>query len=156
MTWGVLYPKVLLPEESEQWPEDRRSVVLLHELAHAQRWDYLTHLITRLVCALYWFNPLVWLAARRMIAERERACDDIVLRHGAEPADYAEQVLEISAGLSMGWFAGFNGVAMARASNPSASSPSALTSVRRRATAGRVKAMRMLNPVHPAASCGAR
>ena len=117
MTWGVLYPKVLLPEESHQWPEVRRSVVLLHELAHAQRWDYLTHLITRLVCALYWFNPLVWLAARRMIAERERACDDIVLRHGAEPADYAEQVLEISAGLSMGWFAGYNGVAMARASN---------------------------------------
>jgi beta-lactamase regulating signal transducer with metallopeptidase domain/Leucine-rich repeat (LRR) protein len=117
MTWGILHPKVLLPEESNQWPEDRRSAVLLHELAHAQRWDYLTHLITRLVCALYWFNPLVWLAARWMIAERERACDDIVLRHGAEPADYAEQVLEISAGLSLGWFAGYNGVAMARASN---------------------------------------
>jgi beta-lactamase regulating signal transducer with metallopeptidase domain/Leucine-rich repeat (LRR) protein len=117
MTWGVLRPKVLLPEESDQWPEDRRSVVLLHELAHAQRRDYLTHLITRLVCALYWFNPLVWLAARRMVAERERACDDIVLRHGAEPADYAEQVLEISAGLSLGWFAGYNGVAMARPSN---------------------------------------
>ena len=134
MTWGVLYPKVLLPEESEQWPEDRRSVVLLHELAHAQRWDYLTHLITRLVCALYWFNPLVWLAARRMIAERERACDDIVLRHGAEPADYAEQVLEISAGLSMGWFAGYNGVAMARPSNLEGRLRAILDASRNRAT----------------------
>jgi beta-lactamase regulating signal transducer with metallopeptidase domain len=117
MTWGVLRPKVLLPEESRQWPDDRRGVVLLHELAHAKRWDYLTHLVTRLVCALYWFNPLVWLAARRMVAERERACDDIVLRHGAEPADYAEQVLEISAGLSAGWLANCGGVAMARPSN---------------------------------------
>jgi beta-lactamase regulating signal transducer with metallopeptidase domain len=117
MTWGVLRPKVLLPEESGGWPEERRGAVLLHELAHAKRRDYLTHLIARLVCALYWFNPLVWLAARRMVAERERACDDIVLRHGAEPADYAEQVLEISAGLSTGWLAGCGGVAMARPSS---------------------------------------
>jgi len=117
MTWGVVRPKVLLPEEAEQWPAERRSVVLLHELAHAQRGDYLTHLIARLICALYWFNPLVWLAARRMVTERERACDDIVLRHGAEPADYAEQVLEISAGLASGWLAGSAGVAMARPSN---------------------------------------
>jgi len=117
MTWGVLRPKVLLPEESREWPPGRRGVVLLHELAHAKRCDYLTLMVTRLVCALYWFNPLVWLAARRMVAERERACDDIVLRHGAEPADYAEQVLEISAGLSPGWFAHCGGVAMARPSN---------------------------------------
>jgi beta-lactamase regulating signal transducer with metallopeptidase domain/Leucine-rich repeat (LRR) protein len=117
MTWGVLCPKVLLPEESGGWPEERRGAVLLHELAHAKRRDYLTHLVARLVCALYWFNPMVWLAARRMVAERERACDDIVLRHGAEPADYAEQVLEISAGLSTGWLAGCGGVAMARPSN---------------------------------------
>ncbi len=117
MTWGVLRPKVLLPEESQQWPEERRGVVLLHELAHVQRCDYPTHLITRLICALYWFNPLVWLAARRMVAERERACDDLVLRHGAGPADYAEHVLEVSAGLSTGWLAGCGGVAMVRASN---------------------------------------
>jgi beta-lactamase regulating signal transducer with metallopeptidase domain len=117
MTWGVLRPKVLLPEESQEWPEERRGVVLLHELAHAKRCDYLTHLVARLVCALYWFNPLVWLAARRMVAERERACDDIVLRHGAKPADYAGQVLEISAGLSPGWLAGAGGIAMARPSN---------------------------------------
>ena len=71
-----------------------------------------------LVCALYWFNPLVWLAARRMVAERERACDDIVLRHGAKPADYAEQVLEISAGLSTGWLAGSGGIAMAAPLEP--------------------------------------
>ncbi|HUF63773.1 MAG TPA: M56 family metallopeptidase, partial [Verrucomicrobiales bacterium] len=93
MTWGVLRPRLLLPEESREWTEDRRRVVMLHELAHARRWDYLTNLTTQFACALYWFNPLVWIAARQMIAERERACDDIVLHHGAKPAHYAEQVL---------------------------------------------------------------
>jgi beta-lactamase regulating signal transducer with metallopeptidase domain len=97
MTWGVMRPKLLLPEESEEWPEERRRVVLLHELAHARRWDYATNLLTRLACALWWFNPLVWLAARQMAAERERACDDIVLNHGAKPAAYAEQLLGIAA-----------------------------------------------------------
>jgi beta-lactamase regulating signal transducer with metallopeptidase domain len=116
MTWGVLHPKLLLPEESQEWPEERRRVVMLHELAHAKRWDYLTNLVTQLACALYWFNPLVWLAARQMVAERERACDDIVLRHGAKPAEYAEQVLQIAAGLPVGRFAGLGAIPMARPS----------------------------------------
>ena len=97
MTWGVIRPKLLLPEASQEWTEERRRVVLLHELAHAKRGDYLTNLVTQLACALYWFNPFVWFAARQMIAERERACDDVVLRHGARPSDYAEQLLHIAA-----------------------------------------------------------
>lgn len=116
MTWGVVHPKLLLPEEAQEWSDERRRVVLLHELAHARRWDYLTNLVTQLVCALYWFNPLVWLAARRMITERERACDDIVLTQGASPADYAEQVLHIAVNLRTGRFAGAMGIAMARQS----------------------------------------
>ncbi|HUF63463.1 MAG TPA: M56 family metallopeptidase, partial [Verrucomicrobiales bacterium] len=68
-------------------------------------------------CALYWFNPLVWIAARQMIAERERACDDIVLHHGAKPAHYAEQVLEIAASAAPARFAAYSGLPMARPSN---------------------------------------
>ena len=114
MTWGVMRPRLLLPETSEAWPEERRRVVLLHELAHAWRWDYATNLLTRLACAVWWFNPLVWMAARRMAAERERACDNIVLNHGANPAEYAEQLLEIAAGLRPGGWAEPAGIAMAR------------------------------------------
>lgn len=96
MTWGWLRPVVLLPAESARWPEERRRVVLLHELAHVKRGDYLTQTVAQLVCALYWFNPLVWLAARQMCVEREGACDDLVLTGGCKASEYAGHLVEIA------------------------------------------------------------
>ncbi len=95
MTWGTVYPVVLLPAEADGWNKERRTVVLAHELAHIRRWDAATQWIAHLALALYWFNPLVWIAARRLRDERERACDDAVLAVGTRPTEYADHLLDI-------------------------------------------------------------
>jgi beta-lactamase regulating signal transducer with metallopeptidase domain len=114
LTWGWLEPKVLMPAEAEQWPAERRRIVLLHELAHVKRRDCLTQSLTRMVCALYWFNPLAWMAARQMRIERERACDDLVLNGGCKASDYAGHLVEIATNFRRAPQAG---IAMARSSN---------------------------------------
>ena len=95
MTWGIVRPVVLLPSDAETWDSERRTVVLAHELAHVRRWDTLTQWIAHLALALFWFHPLVWLAARRMREEREHACDDAVLSIGTRPVEYADHLLSI-------------------------------------------------------------
>lgn len=92
---GLRRPVVVLPVESEAWSAERRTAVLIHELAHVRRRDLLGHALGRVACALYWFHPLVWTAARGLRAESERACDDLALTFGARPSAYAEHLLDI-------------------------------------------------------------
>ncbi|HEX9892766.1 MAG TPA: M56 family metallopeptidase [Gemmatimonadales bacterium] len=97
-TAGWLRPMILLPSDAITWDEGRREVVLLHELAHLKRRDFLPHMLAQATCAVHWFNPLVWIAAHRMRSDAERACDDLVLSVGARPSDYAAHLLEIVRG----------------------------------------------------------
>ena len=96
LTFGTLAPSIVLPASADDWPEDRRRAVLLHELAHVARADCLVQRLASGACALYWPHPGVWWAARRLRVEREAACDDRVLAAGAPARDYASHLLEIA------------------------------------------------------------
>jgi beta-lactamase regulating signal transducer with metallopeptidase domain len=95
-TWGFMRPVVLLPAAGGDWPESQRRFALLHELAHIRRWDYLTTQISSMACALHWYNPFVWFAATQASKLQEQACDDVVLRAGERPSDYARFLVSIA------------------------------------------------------------
>ncbi|MBN2703506.1 MAG: hypothetical protein JXR23_04770 [Pontiellaceae bacterium] len=96
MAFGLFRPAIVLPVDGRAWPEQKRSAVLVHELAHVKRNDCLLHSVCTIALALHWFNPLFWIAARQLRLEREHACDDYVLTNGAPAADYADQLLEVA------------------------------------------------------------
>lgn len=100
MTIGVVWPRILLPAAADSWSPERLVSVLLHELGHVRRRDTLVQLVAQVGCALYWFNPLAWLATARLHDEREYACDDLVLATGIRPSSYAGDLLEVARGMA--------------------------------------------------------
>jgi len=116
MTWGFFRPVILLPDDAGTWSPERRRVGLLHELAHVKRGDLPAQYVAQIVCALYWFNPLAWIAARRLRLEREQACDDAVLNAGTRASEYANHILEILRSLRMTKCSFSAAVAMAQGS----------------------------------------
>jgi beta-lactamase regulating signal transducer with metallopeptidase domain len=80
--FGFCKPCLLLPEGTLGRLDDRElRMVFLHELAHVRRGDILLNWAVILVRSLHWFNPLVWLALKRLRADRELVCDAMVMSH---------------------------------------------------------------------------
>ena len=117
LTWGIFRPVIVLPSGATKWPEDRRCVVLSHELAHISRHDWPLQICAELARSIYWFHPLIWLAAARLRQESERACDDAVLRSGIAPSNYASQLLDLARTLENPGRAWSTALAIARPSN---------------------------------------
>ncbi|HVT15659.1 MAG TPA: M56 family metallopeptidase [Thermoanaerobaculia bacterium] len=94
--WGIWRPVVVLPEGilAELTPGEL-EMVLLHELLHVRRWDNLTSHLQMVLCWVFWFHPLVWLLDRRLLAERELACDEQVLRLSGASNLYARCLLKV-------------------------------------------------------------
>jgi bla regulator protein BlaR1 len=95
LTCGALRPVVVLPADAMRWGGEELQQALTHELEHIRRADWAIHVATRIVCALYWFHPLVWIVWRRLGLESERACDDSVLRV-ADRTAYADQLVMLA------------------------------------------------------------
>ena len=117
VTWGLARPKVILPAAAAAWTDERARVVLSHELAHIRRGDWVVQLSAELLRAIYWFNPLLWLACRRLRLESEHACDDEVMSHGVEGPDYATHLIELARALNQRRQIWFPAPAMARPSS---------------------------------------
>ncbi|HYV97230.1 MAG TPA: M56 family metallopeptidase, partial [Gemmatimonadaceae bacterium] len=96
MAGGILLPTVLVPADATDWSGEQRDIVLAHEIAHLAHADPLRHVAARIAVAIYWFHPLVWLAARNASVAREAACDDAVLQLGIRPSSYARVLLDFA------------------------------------------------------------
>ena len=138
MTWGFIRPVILLPTYVSEWPAEQREIVIRHERAHIARRDWMWQFFAQAMTALFWFHPLVWLAAARMRQEAEHAADDATLTSGVCPADYAERLMDV-----------------ARQMQRSSALP-AMAMVRRPVLADRISAILDSRRVRRGASAGAR
>jgi beta-lactamase regulating signal transducer with metallopeptidase domain len=93
---GIVKASILLPPDAAKWPDERRRVVLVHELAHVRRRDCLVQTMAQIARAMHWFNPLAHLAVARLRREQERAADDLVLAAGTHAPVYADHLFEIA------------------------------------------------------------
>lgn len=85
----ILRPVVVLPAAGcEDLSDDELESLLCHECAHVARHDNLIARIESVICALFWFHPLIWIAQRITVIERERACDEVVAGSADERETY--------------------------------------------------------------------
>ncbi len=113
---GIRRPVVLWPPAlSARLTDAELDAALAHELCHIQRRDNLFGLLQVVAEILFWWNPVVWWIGARLVAERERACDEEVLAMGADNHAYAHAIVKVCRfGLPVArWVAGIGGPGLA-------------------------------------------
>ncbi|HUJ21629.1 MAG TPA: M56 family metallopeptidase [Bryobacteraceae bacterium] len=94
--FGMFQPVLVMPAGMEErLSVEQLQTVFDHELCHVRHHDNLAAALHMLVEAAFWFHPLVWWMGARLVAERERACDEEVVHLGADRAVYAESILRV-------------------------------------------------------------
>ena len=94
--FGIARPVLLLPAGvADHLTDAQLDAIVAHELCHLRCRDNLTAALHMLVEAVFWFHPLVWWIGAKLVEERERACDEEVVRLGSDPEVYAESILRI-------------------------------------------------------------
>ncbi len=94
--FGTFRPILFLPAGiANRLADAELEAILAHELCHIRRRDNLLATLHLLVESIFWFHPLVWWLGARLEEERERACDEEVVRMGGEPQIYAESILKV-------------------------------------------------------------
>jgi uncharacterized protein (TIGR03435 family) len=94
--FGIFRPVLWLPAGiGDRLDDAELEAILAHELCHIRRRDNLLAAVHMAVEAIFWFHPLVWWVGTRLEEERERACDEEVVRMGGKPQIYAESILKV-------------------------------------------------------------
>jgi TonB family protein len=117
VTWGAIEPTILLPASASHWPDVRKRSVLMHEMAHVARLDWLFQVFAEFLKAIYWFHPFSWIAATQLKRESERSCDDFVLNSGIQAPEYAKQLIELASSLNSPGPSWSSALAVARHTN---------------------------------------
>ncbi len=94
--FGVFRPILLSPEGiTERLTPEQWKAIVAHELCHVRRRDNLIAVLQMFIETVFWFHPMTWWIGKRIFEERERACDEEVLRLGNEPRVYARGILKV-------------------------------------------------------------
>jgi len=94
---GAIRPIILLPPVMlTGCSPEQLKMILLHELAHVRRRDALVNLGQRLIEALLFFHPMIWVISRWVRAEREECCDAIVVEQTGNAREYAEALAQLA------------------------------------------------------------
>lgn len=101
-TWGLWRPVIMLPQDALLWDQDKQLSVLLHELGHIARWDWLTTLLIKIACACFWFLLPLWWMAQKIYQQAELACDDYIYKLRNKQVIYAKNLLAIASAHSNG------------------------------------------------------
>ncbi len=97
MVVGFFKPMILMPAATmAQLSVAQLESILLHELAHIQRNDYLVNILQTVVETMLFFNPFVWMISAIIRREREHCCDDLVLDHTGAPLSYASALAALA------------------------------------------------------------